>query len=234
MCRKFFRKLQEKIFTRPKLWQVFVIIFIVSFLILYFPLIYLGEKNPPSEVSTPQSSQKTPQISEKIPKENKLVISKLKVEAPIILMKWSKNATESQIQAIIQKYLEQGVGHYPGTALPGEVGNIFLAGHSSYYPWSKSKYKYVFSRLSELTASDKLIIYYNQKKYIYEVFSKKVVPPTDTSALAQGEDSILTLMTCTPVGTALNRLIVKARQISPPTSENTPRPSEEGVEKLYY
>ena len=102
-----------------------------------------------------------------------------------------------------------GVVHYPDTALPGEVGNVFITGHSSYYWWSKGEYNTVFSILDKLIMGDDIYIHYNNKRYTYRVYDVDIVLPSDTSVLEQGDNSILTLMTCTPVGTNYRRLIVK-------------------------
>ncbi len=133
------------------------------------------------------------------------------VEAPkdnLIAQRWE------DLEKDIQHALKNGVVHYPGTAAPGEKGNFFITGHSSYYFWEHSKYKDVFALLGELDVGDEFIVYYNQKRYRYRIFEKKIVPPSDTSVLQQDfGHSMATLMTCDPVGTDINRLIVKAELV---------------------
>ncbi|NJP03742.1 class E sortase [Candidatus Gracilibacteria bacterium] len=91
---------------------------------------------------------------------------------------------------------------------PGQPGNFFLTGHSSYYAWDNGRYKDVFALLHELKAGDIVDVYWEGKKYEYKLRESKVIPPTETSVLKQPTDrSIITLMTCTPVGTNKNRLI---------------------------
>ena len=133
----------------------------------------------------------------------RLVIPKIGVEAPII---WNVNETE------LKTKLLEGVVHSRGTALPGQQGNIFLIGHSSYYPWVNSPYKNVFTLLDQLRKGDKIFIKYSSTVFSYEVIGSRVVAADDTSVMNQGQDYILTLMTCVPIGTNLNRLIVTARQ----------------------
>lgn len=149
-----------------------------------------------------------PAAGEVIPKGSYLKIGKIKVNAPIVFPKTTDEAT-------IQKYLTQGVVHYYGTADPGEVGNTFITGHSSNFWWIKGKYNYVFVNLDKLAKGDQAIIYHNGNKYVYEVKSKVVVAPTDTSVLAGTDTPTLSLMTCTPPGTNWKRLIVKLDQVSP-------------------
>jgi sortase A len=59
------------------------------------------------------------------------------------------------------------------------------------------------------------MIDYNGNRYIYRVTETKVVPPTDFSVVQQTKVSQLTIITCTPVGTNTNRLVVHAKQIFP-------------------
>jgi LPXTG-site transpeptidase (sortase) family protein len=108
------------------------------------------------------------------------------------------------------KELEKGIVRYPGTALPGGVGNSFIFGHSSNNPWIKSEYNDVFALLDTLVYGDEIIVYYDQHKYVYTVVDKTVVKPGDHTTI-DARDSTkkeLSLMTCWPVGTTLNRLIV--------------------------
>lgn len=132
-----------------------------------------------------------------------LVIPAIQVEAPIVM-------SDSSDENVLQEKLKQGVAHYPDTAVPGEKGNVFIFGHSSYYWWDWSKYSDVFANLEQIKNGDEILAYYNNELYIYEVKETKIVSPTDLSVLDQGSGYDLTLMTCTPLGTTLNRFIVVA------------------------
>ncbi len=154
------------------------------------------------------------------PPENRLVIPTLGENIPIVdpptsaLLKEDWNQFEKDIQGSLQK----GVVHYPGTAKPGQAGNFFLTGHSSYYPWDPGKYKEVFARLNELSIGDEYSVYYGGDLHTYRVTKKVEVKPSNVSVLDQPTDKrIATLMTCTPVGTTLRRLIVQAEEIDPVT-----------------
>jgi LPXTG-site transpeptidase (sortase) family protein len=146
--------------------------------------------------------------------DNELYIPKIDIRAPIVYM------DSIEEQAIMEK-LKNGVGHFPGTAYPGENGNVFILGHSSYYWWEEGNFKEVFALLDRLEIGDKIYIGYKGKKYVYQVTETKIVPPTDVSVLAQTASPQLTLMTCNPVGTAINRLIIIAKQVAPAPSENS-------------
>lgn len=114
----------------------------------------------------------------------------------------------------IQEVLREGVVHYPYTANPDQYGNVFITGHSSYYPWDKGRYKDIFALLHKLEIGDEYSIYYKGEKFTYRVKEKFEVKPDDVSVLEQPTDQkISTLMTCTPVGTVLRRLIVRAELV---------------------
>jgi LPXTG-site transpeptidase (sortase) family protein len=114
----------------------------------------------------------------------------------------------------IQDTLRTGVVHYPYTANPDQYGNVFITGHSSYYPWDKGQYKDIFALLHKLEIGDEYSIYYKGKKFTYRVKEKFEVKPDDISVLEQPTDQkISTLMTCTPIGTVLRRLIVRAELV---------------------
>jgi LPXTG-site transpeptidase (sortase) family protein len=145
---------------------------------------------------------------------NHVVIPKINVDAPVT---WE--APEDTILAD----LEKGLAQYQGTALPGENGNVFVVGHSSNYWWDKGLFNQVFALLDKVNNGDRIYVTYNNKPYVYQVESIKVVKPNDIEVLNPTDHSVITLMTCTPVGTTLNRLIVQAKQIYPTsnTKSNT-------------
>jgi len=159
-----------------------------------------------------------PEVGMDIGPDNTLFIPKIGVQAPIV---YAKSRTQSEID----KLLLDGVVHYFGTAEPGEKGNVFITGHSSYYWWSDGRFNTVFSILDKLVVGDVIYINYGGRRYTYKVFDMKVVSPSDTSVLDQGNSSILSLMTCTPVGTNYRRLIVLASQIEPDPKNNKDRES---------
>jgi LPXTG-site transpeptidase (sortase) family protein len=148
---------------------------------------------------------------EVIPLDNRIVIDKIEVNAPIVdIPTYDDNDVLNAIQ--------NGVGHYPDTAYPGEGGNVFLTGHSSFWWWDKGQYKFVFQHLEDLVIGDKITVYYNQKRYDYIVKDMQVVKPKGPHVVdlfnqdEYKDHPVLRIMTCTPVGTSLNRLIVTAEQ----------------------
>lgn len=200
----------------------YVLLFAAIILVLNLPLIINAFKydksdqtSPGPQVITYQELQKTKMADsaplnpgEVIPSTNTIVIPKISVNAPIIFL-------DTRDEKTIEANLTNGVVHYQGTANPGEVGNTFITGHSSNFWWIQGQYNYVFVNLDKLVIGDQVVVYYNGKKFVYQVNGTKVVPPTDTSVLAPTDKPTLTLMTCTPSGTNWRRLIVTLDQISP-------------------
>jgi LPXTG-site transpeptidase (sortase) family protein len=157
-----------------------------------------------------------PALEEISPPDNRLIIPRLGIHAPIQkpdnvnlrLENWD------EIEKQIQNSLRDGVVNFPGTANPGEKGNAFITGHSSYYPLLPGKYKDIFALLPEIEIGEEIQVWQNQQKFIYRVSEKKEVSPSETSVLNNSDDSRLTLMTCTPLGTALRRLIVTSHLVN--------------------
>jgi len=156
------------------------------------------------------------------PPENRIIVPKLGLNVPLVTPSYQALLEENweQVEKDIQEALQFGVVHYPGTARPGQAGNFFITGHSSYYPWAPGKYKTVFARLHNLDVGDEYYVYYGGDQHRYVVRSKQEVKPTEVKVLDQPINKRLsTLMTCSPVGTTLRRLILLAEEVDPLTGE---------------
>jgi sortase A len=103
--------------------------------------------------------------------------------------------------------LRLGAGHIPGTALPGQAGNVGIAGHRDT----------VFRPLRHISRNDEITLTTLQGTYVYQVQSVKVVSPDDVQVLAPSPQPSLTLVTCYPfyyVGPAPRRFVVRARLVT--------------------
>lgn len=108
---------------------------------------------------------------------------------------------------------EQNLAHLPGTALPGEKGNVFITGHSSLPQlFRPGNFKAIFAHLPEIKKGDNIIIEAGGQKFEYIVSGLKIVDPKETWVINPPEENgrYLTLMTCVPPGLYLKRLIVLA------------------------
>ena len=108
--------------------------------------------------------------------------------------------------------LKKSLIQYPQTALPGQLGNSVVFGHSVLPQFfNSSNYLTIFSTLYKLKQGDEIIINYDSVQYKYIIDEMFEVKPTDLSVLEQRFDQKnLTLITCSPPGTYLRRLIIKA------------------------
>jgi len=143
------------------------------------------------------------------PYENRIILPKIGKNIPLLDIKQKSVDGEKELENIFMKELEDWVVRYPGSTKPGKPGNTFIFGHSSNYPWIKWDYNDVFANLDNLKFWDEVIVYYGQNKYTYKIKEKKVIRPGNTKILKRNKaKDELTLMTCWPIWTTLNRLIV--------------------------
>ena len=106
------------------------------------------------------------------------------------------------------------------SAFPGEIGNLVITGHSAGDIYSSNPYKYIFSGLERLDDGDLIYVNYNSTRYTYRVVKKEVIEPSNVAALVVETDKpLITLVTCTPLGTSRYRLLVTGEQISPSYDE---------------
>jgi LPXTG-site transpeptidase (sortase) family protein len=142
---------------------------------------------------------------EQVHTPNQLVIESLNIAAPVV---YPGEISEKAFQQALQN----GAVHYPGTALPGEYGNVYIFGHSSDDPWHKGDYKNVFEKLPQIEIGEEIMITDKDgNKFVYEVLETKIIFSNDISVLAQPADQrLLTLQTSYPVGTSQKRFVVIA------------------------
>jgi len=157
----------------------------------------------------------------------RLIIPKINVDVPVIYD--IGNDYESQMTA-----MNDGVAQFaiPGASShPGQVGNTVIAGHSSNDLFDSGDYKFIFAQLDKLIVGDTIYANYQSKRYTYTVTKKEVVKPNEVDKLAYPTTKpILTLITCTPLGTSINRLLVTAEQINPDPNLSTAAPKQSDEE----
>lgn len=108
------------------------------------------------------------------------------------------------VEGVAEGDLQMGPGHYPNTPLPGEQGNVGIAGH-------RTTFGAPFFDLNELVRGD--LVYLTDtvgNTWVYMVLRQWVVPPTDISVLGPTTGTKLTLTTCNPRFEATSRLVVRA------------------------
>jgi sortase A len=108
------------------------------------------------------------------------------------------------VQGDSDSILKLAVGHLPGTPLPGQTGNMVLAGHRDTF----------FRPLRNIRIGDHIVMESPNGFHDYVVESASVVAPTDLSVLQSSGSPELTLITCYPfswIGSAPDRFVVRAR-----------------------
>ncbi len=118
----------------------------------------------------------------------RIVIPKIKVDAPIV-------------NGVAWEDLKKGVGHLPGSANPGERGNLYLAAHNDIFGE-------IFRYLEKLEAGDEYFIYAGEQKFRYVVKEKRIIEPTDTEVMLPTTEPVATLQTCHPYLIDTQRLVV--------------------------
>ena len=147
--------------------------------------------------------------------EPQIIIPKINVDVPVVYN--SPSISENDIQ----NSLESGVVHYPTTPKPGENGNSVIVGHSSNNLLNRGKYKFAFVLLNKLENGDTITLQYNSKRYVYKVYEKIIVDPSEVGVLGPTDKKAsISLITCDPPGTSIKRLVIRAEQISPTTDSN--------------
>lgn len=133
----------------------------------------------------------------------RLEIPSLGVNVPIIWTSDTKN---------FDRDLQSGVVHYPGTALPSQIGTTYISGHSSNVPWAKGSYNKIFEKLGSLpeNASFKITVVQKNGKDArlhYIVTRKHEYLPTDQAQFENSGKSVVALSTCWPVGSTARRMV---------------------------
>ena len=186
---------------------VLIILFLQYNRLIFAPIMaYVSPGNAPaSEIDAID-----PTITQAVSPDPRLIIPKLNVDVPIHF--------GIQLSEVMPA-MNNGVAHYRiagASAYPGEIGNMVITGHSAGDVYSSNPYKYIFSGLERLEDGDLIYVNYNSTRYTYRVIKKEVVEPSNVAALVvETNKPLLTLVTCTPLGTSRYRLLVTAEQISP-------------------
>lgn len=164
-----------------------------------------------------------PNISVEVSKEPRIIIPKINVDAPVVYD--TQPDENSQLAA-----MENGVAWLgiPGAnSRPGQVGNTVLGGHSSNGFLDNGAYKFVFTHLDKMQKEDTIYLNYKGTRYTYKVTKKQVILPSQFNVLIYDTDKpMLTIFTCTPLGTSEKRLLVTAEQIHPSTTDAKAAPEK--------
>jgi sortase A len=121
----------------------------------------------------------------------RIQISSIKVDAPIV-------------QGDGWEQLKKGVGQHIGSPDPGQDGNIVLSAHNDVFGE-------IFRDLEKIKIGDQIIIFSQQRQYVYVVTNSLIVLPTQVEVMQPSSDATLTLITCYPYLVDNKRIVVKAK-----------------------
>jgi sortase A len=166
-----------------------------------------SDRAPKAEAPPPETALQNEPLNEAQP-AMRSVIGRLQIPRLKLSVMVREGADE--------RTLSRAVGHIPGTALPGSMGNVGLAGHRDTF----------FRALRNIREDDAIEFETTHGAYRYIVKSTRIVGPRDVSVLAASGGENLTLVTCYPfyyVGSAPKRFIVHAAQVvAIPRSQQPP------------
>lgn len=197
-----------------------ILIFLVSFTYLNFSALYLrwvvfetnGEiaydKPAPKKIIFPSVSS---QPNYPLPSPDHLtanyndspdaiIISRLGLRAPLVM---ASGTSQKQLN----DSLNQGAILYPGSALPGQNGEVVISGHSSVFPWVKTQYGQIFTLLDKLQAGDTVSLIYGKHQYDYQINGQEILNPNQVK-ITETTQPLLKMTTCWPIGTSAKRLVV--------------------------
>ena len=126
--------------------------------------------------------------------------------------RFGRNWAKVVVEGVEVNDLKKGPGHYPGTAMPGQVGNFVVSGH-------RTTYGAPFNRIDELRNGDAIVVETRDTWFTYVVTTKEIVPPTAIEVTypvpkqlgATPSFARITLTSCHPKYSARQRIIVYGR-----------------------
>lgn len=124
-----------------------------------------------------------------------------RIEIPAIML------DTSIYQGISEPTLDRGVGWWPGTALPGKVGNVVLGGH-------RTSHDKPFRYLDLLQPGDDIVFTTSLGRFVYSVTRTEIVDPEDVWIIDQSENATATLFACHPPHSVRQRIVVFADYVS--------------------
>jgi len=103
--------------------------------------------------------------------------------------------------------IDHGPGHWPGSAMPGQLGNAVFAGH-------RVTHTHPFRNVDQLTPGDEITLTTASGTFIYRMTKQEIVSPSDTWIVTPTPNATLTLFGCHPPGSARQRIVIRAELVS--------------------
>ena len=204
----------EELLTQPRYRPTFHVAATVSPALYWARLAPARGSSPmrtsPAEVPPVQTVVNTQE------RGNWIRIPALSLNLPLALAPKLKNAD-------VLRTLQIGVVRYPNGVAPGQRGVVVVAGHSTGEPW-KGPYRFAFLRAGKLRPGDTISVDHNGSRYTYRVTGQRLINPTLTPFLDSAADqSRLSIISCWPLWTTQQRLVVDAELVDTATLAVQPR-----------
>ena len=156
---------------------------------------------PPTTVTTlpaaapaPRTRPEAPPANERakvsVVKIGEIRIPKIKLVHPIY-------------EGVTLTVVDRGPGHWPGSAVPGQLGNAVFAGH-------RVTHSHPFRNVDKLVPGDEIIFVMPNGTFTYKMTKQEIVKPTDTWIVNPTQTATLTLFACHPPGSAAKRIVIRA------------------------
>ena len=206
----------------PRLNQIsslFVFLGLIVLVITYAPVVkeetkyQLSKPNPTTDYQV-ADLQSPPVLTEKsvlitpINYDFSLIVPKIGINTAVFPNVDSGNPDQ------YLPILKQGTAHAKYSSLPNQSGPVFIFAHSTDNFFNISQYNAVFFLLRKLGKGDDIYVFYQNKKYHYQVTGQKIISPDEVPAEVKNtKTNTLILQTCYPPGTTINRLLLFADRI---------------------
>jgi sortase A len=102
--------------------------------------------------------------------------------------------------------IDHGPGHWPGSAVPGQLGNAVFAGH-------RVTHTHPFRNLDKLVPGDEIQFVMPDGTYTYKMTAQQIVTPNDTWIVNPTQTATLTLFACHPPGSATHRIVIRGEYV---------------------
>jgi sortase A len=142
---------------------------------------------PPATVPAAPAAPRAPRPSRQLQVMGRLIIPRLGLDTTVY---------EGEELSII----DHGPGHFPGSAQPGRIGNVVIAGH-------RVTHSKPFRNLDQLQPGDTATFEVPHGTYTYTFTGHDIVTPERTDITAQGAEYKATLFACHPPGSAKFRIV---------------------------
>ena len=166
-------------------------------------------KQPTADPASPTTTQ-----PKAIPDDPALAAGEGKGYAIVRIPRFGADYRWVVVEGVGESDLQEGPGHYPGTADPGHIGNVVISGH-------RTTYGAPFNRLGELKPGDLITVQTRYRTWTYKVHDTKIVEPTATYVIlpvpgqlgATPTQRLMTFTTCNPEYSAAQRMVVTSELV---------------------